>query len=218
MNDLNVKPSPRPDPIKSKLPDPENSHVAQQIIDAFAAKAQRFGIRSIVMSEIAKELRISTKTLYKYFRTKEDLVYELIVRWENRTHRPISSYGVSLLEVLRYWVKVWVENDAQFSTAFWRDLKTDHPRLYQVYIDSLYIQMSAMQRRLTPYLRDDINHDFAWSTYFILMTASAQSKNFEKISITREQSVYAAFDFWIHGALDLEKLKKAKLELPNTKP
>lgn len=201
-------------PIRSKLSSSDNTFVTQNIIDVFARKAKILGIRSIAMNDIAKELRASTKTIYKHFRTKEDLVYELIVRWENRTHRPISSYGMSLLEVLRYWINVWVENDAQFSASFWMDLKTDYPKLHKIYSDSLYAQMAAMQKQLTPYIRDDVNHDFIWSAYFLLMTSFALPKKFEKVGMSREESVYSAFDFWIHGALDIDKLKSADLKIP----
>ncbi|MGQ9425576.1 TetR/AcrR family transcriptional regulator [Gilvimarinus sp. F26214L] len=190
--------------LRSKLAPEDAAGTAGQIVEAFARRAQTVGIRSISMSELARELRVSTKTLYKYFRNKEDVVYELVARWENRIHRPLSSYEGGLLEILRYWVKVWVENDAQFSTAFWLDLQTDYPHLYKVYVDSLYSRMAVMKARVTPFLRQEINPDFAWSAYFILMTASAKPKTFEKIGMTRDQCVYAAFDFWVEAALDKE--------------
>jgi hypothetical protein len=107
-------------------------------------------------------------------------------------------------------VKVWVENDAQYSTAFWNDLKSDYPQLYKVYVDSLYHRMEAMKKRLTPFLKSEINHEFAWSSYFILMTASSQPKTFEKIGMTREQCVYEAFTFWMNGAVDMERLRAAQ--------
>jgi len=192
--------------LASKLPT-EGDSTAGHIVDAFSKRAQVVGIRSIAMGDLAKQLRISTKTLYKYFQNKGDIVHELVVRWESRIHKPISYYGTDLVEILRYWVKVWVENDAQFSTAFWMDLKSDYPQLYKVYVDSLYNRMAVMKRRVTPYLKEGINHEFAWSSYFILMTASSQPKTFEKIGMTREQCVYAAFEFWMNGAVDLELLR-----------
>lgn len=195
--------------LSTKIVDDDKSVTAHHIVEAFAQRANVMGIRSISMSDLAKELRISTKTLYKSFRTKEAIVYELVVRWEKRVHKPISYYGDDLLEILRIWVKIWVENDAQFSTAFWNDLKSDHPALYKVYVDSLYHRMQTMKARVTPYLKEGINHDFAWSTYFILMTACSQPKTFEKIGMTREQCVFEAFDFWLEGAVDLDRIKKA---------
>lgn len=194
--------------LTSKITEDNACATTRQIAEAFAHRAQKVGIRSISMADLARELRMSTKTLYKYFRNKEELVYELVARWENRIHKPLSSYEGGLLDILRYWVKIWVENDAQFSTAFWLDLKTDYPQLYQVYVDSLYNRMAVMKKRVTPYLKDSINHEFAWSSYFILMTASSQPKTFERIGMTREECVFAAFDFWVEGALDKDKIAK----------
>ena len=201
-----------PEPVlKSRLSQMEgDTDLAEQIIEAFSERARTVGIRSISMAELARQLRISTKTLYKYFANKGELVHELVVRWERRIHKPVSYYGTDLIEVLRYWVKVWIENDAQFSTAFWNDIKSDYPKLYQVYVDSLYNRMAAMKSRLTPFLKAEINHEFAWSSYFILMTASSQPKTFERIGMTREQCVYEAFNFWINGAVDLARLRAAQ--------
>lgn len=203
--DVNWGNTPR---LHSKINNGEAGNPARQIVEAFAARAQTVGIRAISMSELARELRVSTKTLYKNFRNKEELVTEMVVRWERRIHKPISAYDGGLFDILRYWVKVWVENDAQFSTAFWLDLKTDYPQLYQVYVESLYSRMATMKEQVKPFLKDNLNQPFIWSSYFILMTAAAQPKTFEKIGMTREQCVFAAFDFWAEAALDKEKVRR----------
>lgn len=201
--------------LTSRIQGDESAQVANQIVEAFARKAKVLGIRSISMNELASTLRMSTKTLYKYFTNKDELVHELIVRWEARVHKPITGYGTdNLMDILRYRIKVWVENDAQYSTAFWLDLKTGHPALYKVYIDSLYESMRVMREHLTPYLRDDVDVEFAWACYFTLMTDAARRKTFEKVGMTREQCVFAAFDFWVTAALDKDKLAKADWALP----
>lgn len=197
--------------LSSRIQDDENARMANRIVEAFARKARVLGIRSISMSDLARSLRMSTKTLYKYFDTKEALVHELIVRWEARVHKPITAYGTDdLMEILRYRIGVWVENDAQYSTAFWLDLKTGYPELYKVYIDSLHESMRAMREHLSPYLRDDVDAEFAWSCYFTLMTDAARRKTFEKVGMTREQSVFSAFDFWVKAAIDPDKLANAE--------
>lgn len=196
--------------LSSRIRDDEHAEVATKIIEAFARKARVLGIRSISMTGLASGLRMSTKTLYKYFRTKDELVHELVVRWEARAHKPITAYDTNnLMDILRYRIRVWVQNDAQYSTAFWLDLKTGYPALYKVYIDSLHESMRAMRERLTPYLRDDVDVEFAWSCYFTLMTDAARPRTFEKVGMTREQCVFAAFDFWVAAALDMDKLATA---------
>jgi len=42
------------------------------------------------------------------------------------------------------------------------------------------------------------------------MTAAALRKTFEKVGMTRQQSVFAAFDFWVKAALDPDKLASAR--------
>ena len=42
------------------------------------------------------------------------------------------------------------------------------------------------------------------------MTDAARRKTFEKVGMTREQSVFAAFDFWVKAAIDQDKLSQAQ--------
>ncbi|MDX1491879.1 MAG: TetR/AcrR family transcriptional regulator [Pseudohongiellaceae bacterium] len=207
MIPTNIVPLPKAT-LVSSLESKSDPELAFSIVEAFSRRAKTSGIRDISMADLASDLRMSTKTLYKVFANKRELVQELVIRWEMRIRKPIEKYKGDLLTVLRYWVKVWVDNDAQFSTQFWVDLKSDFPDLYQVYVSSLYNRMGAMKERLSPYLKSDVNAEFAWSSYFILMTASAQAKTYEKIGMTKEQCVFAAFDFWMRAAIDMESLAK----------
>ena len=185
----------------------ESDDIANQIVDAFSRRARHVGIRSIAMCELSKELRTSTKTIYKFFPSKGDLVHEIIVRWEKRIHEPFS-YDNDLIAILRHWVRIWVENHVLFSTAFWQDLKSDFPLLHKVYVSSLEERMDTMKVRVRPYLKQDINHEFAWASYTLLIASASKPKTFEKIGLTREQCVYTAFDFWVNGALDLDRLQQ----------
>jgi len=48
-----------------------------ELIDKISTLFKEYGIKSIVMDDIAKELKISKKTLYKHFENKEDVVYKV---------------------------------------------------------------------------------------------------------------------------------------------
>lgn len=50
----------------------------QEILEKAAAVFMRFGIKSITMDDIARELGISKKTLYIHVKDKNDLVYKII--------------------------------------------------------------------------------------------------------------------------------------------
>ena len=53
----------------------------ERILKAFSDRATRSGIRSVVMSELASELRMSPNTLYQHFPSKKHLVTALVERW-----------------------------------------------------------------------------------------------------------------------------------------
>lgn len=49
-----------------------------QILEESYKLFHQFGIKSITMDDIAKHLSISKKTLYKHFKSKKDIVYEVM--------------------------------------------------------------------------------------------------------------------------------------------
>lgn len=191
--------------LASKLP-ADGDHLAEQIVEAFSRRAKVVGIRSISMSELANELRTSTRTIYKYFRSKSELVHELVVRWESRLRQPVAYSGNDPLERVRYSVRLWVNNDAGYSAAFWHDLKCDYPELHEVYMNFLDNRLQAMKRLLGRYLKPSVNPDFAWASYVTLMRTFNQPTTFESIGMTREESLHAAFELWINGAIDRDRL------------
>ncbi|MDZ7845508.1 MAG: TetR/AcrR family transcriptional regulator [Owenweeksia sp.] len=50
----------------------------QEIVAAAFAMFNKYGVRSVTMDDVARELSISKKTLYKYFENKADLVHKCI--------------------------------------------------------------------------------------------------------------------------------------------
>jgi len=53
----------------------------------------KYGIRSVTMDDIARELGISKKTLYQYVRDKDDLVSQVVDMEVARLHEIMSNYS-----------------------------------------------------------------------------------------------------------------------------
>lgn len=51
----------------------------REIIEGSIALFSRYGIRSVTMDEVAREIGISKKTIYKYFSNKADLVEQCVM-------------------------------------------------------------------------------------------------------------------------------------------
>ncbi len=94
----------------------------------------KYGIKSVSMDDIARELGISKKTLYQYFTDKADLVSKVI---DYQIDDKISCFGEvidrklnaieELLEIQRL-LNAFVQ---QYNPAIYYDLKKYYPELYQ---------------------------------------------------------------------------------------
>jgi AcrR family transcriptional regulator len=91
--------------------DENAKRVRERILQAFSEKAKRPGLRSVVMAELASELRMSATTLYKHLSSKEELVLVLVECWvmEVAAAEAVTSERPELLTPLdrvRHWAEV----------------------------------------------------------------------------------------------------------------
>lgn len=61
------------------------------ILDATDRLMARYGFRKMAMDDIAKEAGVSKRTIYTYFRSKEDVGLSSIGRVVSRVHRELSE-------------------------------------------------------------------------------------------------------------------------------
>ena len=55
--------------------DPKARYILEQVVRLY----HRYGIKSVTMDEVAKQLGISKKTIYDFFSDKEDLVKQVLM-------------------------------------------------------------------------------------------------------------------------------------------
>lgn len=65
----------------------------EKILDAAARLIQQYGLKKFTIDEIAAELRISKKTIYQYFKSKDDIIREYF-------EVSVESYKHSMTSVL----------------------------------------------------------------------------------------------------------------------
>lgn len=94
---------------------------------------QKYGIKSVTMDDVSRELGISKKSLYVHIRDKEELV-RLTVQYEIQKHLEfingiIHSEEHAIEELVRVWSYVNEMLDSYSETAEY-DLKKYYPDLY----------------------------------------------------------------------------------------
>lgn len=192
----------RPARRKRTSRDPEQ--VRETILSAFSKRAKESGIRGVVMSELASQLRMSATTLYNHFASKEELVRELVLLWVDELSASEAGQpdqGGSPIEVLLRWSSAWAENVARYSPAFWEDLRRDYPDAWQIFRRELNQRKAAGAEMLRPFIDRGLSADMALATLDIILTHAPSPKLCNRLGISRAQAVETAIRVWANGAL-----------------
>ena len=103
----------------------------QEIVRKTAKLFHRYGIKSVSMDDVAHELSISKKTLYKLFKDKEELVTKVL---ESPAHDDFKNFPKDEpLNAVQKHVMVYeaiVEFLTSLNPNFEYDLKKYYPKLY----------------------------------------------------------------------------------------
>ena len=110
-----------------------NDAQRERILEAALEKFRKFGIRRVTMDEIARDLRVSKKTLYQYFPDKEALVRACTVKIQDSLipmiAEAIDRDGPPINRILDAW-KVLARIPHFLSAEFIADIKADYPHIW----------------------------------------------------------------------------------------
>jgi AcrR family transcriptional regulator len=175
----------------------------ERILAAFADRARTKGIRAVVMGDLARELAMSKKTLYQHFTSRDALVREIVERWIERVREHSRSPDAPFHDVqdlVRWWTEFWVKEQTDYCYEFWRDLETDHPASWKLFWDMIRSGVPA-QARVAQWLRPGISPLIAADLYYQIIAFYNDPVVCSKFGFSRRESVLAAIEIWIGGAL-----------------
>jgi len=92
---------------------------------------RRFGVKSVTMDDVAKEISISKKTLYKCFRDKESLVHSTVeshMRENEEAIEKIINTEPNAIEQFHLITMYLMSNQRKMSPSMLYDLKKYHPQ------------------------------------------------------------------------------------------
>lgn len=93
----------------------------------------KYGIRSVTMDDVARELGISKKTLYQHFRDKDELVQKVVENYMNWMHTGIekSQEGTgNAIENLLHMSRIMSQLLKQVNLSVTYDLQKYYPRIW----------------------------------------------------------------------------------------
>lgn len=110
--------------------------VKDKIIHTAESLFLQYGIRSVTMDDIAKELGISKKTIYQYFSDKEEIVCNVTEDHLSKEKAEIKSivYGSdNAIEVLRGISRCMRRNIQNMNPSLLFDLKKYYHKAWKIY-------------------------------------------------------------------------------------
>lgn len=126
----------------------------------------KYGVRSVTMDDIAKQLGISKKTIYQYFTDKDEVVELATLRILEREKRLIddvqkrSEDSIHHLYLLTKYIRQHTED---FNPSILFDIQKYHHgawEIYQNFKDSIFLKTieSSIRKGIDEgYFREDIN-------------------------------------------------------------
>jgi AcrR family transcriptional regulator len=157
--------------------------ILQKAVDMFLS----YGFKSVTMDDIANEMGVSKKTLYKYFSNKERLVDETTLVVQEKIDsiiKEIMSAGYNAIEENFVIKNVFKEMFKKAKTSPMYQLKKYYPDTYNKLME---VELCTFSECITSNLekgikekvyRKDIDKDMVMRFYFILVFGAHESDLF----------------------------------------
>lgn len=110
-----------------------NIETLERILSMFL----RYGVRSITMDDIARELGVSKKTLYQDFTDKNDLIEKVISLDINQSQKFLEEFKSKKLNAIEevFLVNSRIHQDrSRYNPTFYYDLKKFYPETYRKWL------------------------------------------------------------------------------------
>jgi len=202
----------------SRPPRPRTNRTRERIVDAFTERARSLGPRSVVMAELARDLGISTRTLYKHFRSKAELMHEVIGRYAEAAARDQESRfsrNLDPLERILETAYAWLDNRDRFSAVFWREAHQQYPEAVEVWRATRRRLVENAKERALPDLPDDLSPDLAIRLLFAVIEEAADPVRCDRLGISRHEAVSLAARVFVRGAVRPPRLRLVETPEPD---
>ena len=194
--------------------------ILQTALDQFL----KYGIREISIKKLIEPLGISTKTVYKYFKNKEDLLEQALhLQYEQQYQmlQNLTSNQRSLFLMLDLWIYA-VNRVHDVNNIFYHDLHYYYPGLEQKIELEVGRKFGTQFQTLVKKgiaegdFQADLNPDVAMEGIYILYNAITRTDLFDRYGVSLNEILKNTIVKYIRGictsggVVDLENYLAAK--------
>jgi AcrR family transcriptional regulator len=163
-----------------------------EILEASLNLCLRHGIRQMSIHKLVESITISTKTVYKYFKNKEELLEAVLYRYHGEQYQMMENLPAGENAACLFFA-IWqmaMDKEYQINKVFYEDLHTYYPELEQK-VNAVIAQkfeqyfLSVIHRAIDEgAFRDDILPQVALQSVLVLHQAAVRSEKFSRFDLS----------------------------------
>jgi len=200
----------------------------QNIVSQVKKMFSQYGIKSITMDDISRELGISKKTLYQYINNKDELVQQVIEYEDKETKDYFIELGVekmNAIEILMHINRYVTQKMKSYNHSFQFDLKKYHPEIYHStkkrHSKEMFdnILQNLQQGKKEGFFRENLNEVLITKLYLSRIEASHDSDIFTKDEMFSNDFISQIMEYHIRGVVNekgLHEFLRLKELMPTT--
>ena len=186
-----------------------------KILDTVAEMYQKYGIKSVTMDDVSRELGISKKTLYQYFADKSDLVGKTVDRELvkiARKYENVVKQNFNAIEEILEFNRIGSEMVKNYSASANYDLKKYYPELLEkvkkVRREKMYAMVleNLKKGKSQGLFRKNLNEEIIAKLHVSRITEMAGNTCFTHEELMSSEVFLEIFIYHIHGIANVKGL------------
>lgn len=193
-----------------------NQEEKQRILDVASSKFMESGITKVTLDEVATELGMSKKTVYKFFPSKDVLLHTIVKMLLSRIEREVTAivssdepFESKLTRILtlvgrqvRHFSRQFQLDIQRFAPSLWNEI--DRFRRERIFSQVKHIFEQAKRENI---FRSDLNIDLFYLVFISTVQGIMNPKTLSENSFSAEDAFRGIFHILLEGALT-DKAKK----------
>ena len=194
--------------------------IKEKIIQVSLQQFLKYGIRKMTVQKLVEPLGLSTKTVYKHFTDKEDLLKQcLIVHYSNLSLKLAALEKESSSPVVTI-CKLWHEAihlDFGATHIFYHDLNYYYPQLQDSVINKIFRRNPLFLKTLIEkgirqkFFRSELEPVIIIEVMGLLYTTITRTDKFKKIRLSPALILQNTIDLYLRGLCTEKGLRELNL-------
>ena len=189
----------------------------EEIIETSLQQFLRHGIRKMTVQKLIAPMGISTKTVYKYFNDKEELLKHCLVKHYSELAKDLDITGSSnpVIAIFKLWHNA-MELDFGVNHIFYHDLNYYYPRLQDSILHRFFTKRFSKLGELMEkgvkqgYFRNDIVPAMIPEVTSALYSSITRTDQFKKYKLTPGVLMQNTIEAYLRGVCTEKGLKELK--------